>query len=68
MPTFKIVSVAGLDLGNFEGATLVHAIAAMHRDAGYTAHVDADGTLVTDAPGDAAVLAVHVHAPGLDAH
>lgn len=57
---FVITSSAGVDMGTYEGATWLHAIAAMHRDAGYKADV-IDGELRTSAPaecGDASDLTV----------
>lgn len=58
MMSFRIVSkTSGADLGTYEGDTAAHALAAMHRDAGYKADV-VGGELVSDAPGSAADLAV----------
>ncbi len=56
MTSYIITNTAsGADLGTYEGETALHAIAALHRDAGYKARVT-DGELVTDAPGDASEL------------
>lgn len=51
MNTYRIHNVAsGTDLGPYQGESERHAVAAMYRDAGYSAHVTDDGELVTDAP------------------
>lgn len=53
MKTYQISNTAsGHNFGTYSGETALHAIAAMHRDAGYAAEV-VNGELVTDAPGGA---------------
>jgi hypothetical protein len=48
--TYTITNtVSGLALGSYAGETADHAIAAMLRDAGYSADV-VDGEIVTDCP------------------
>lgn len=45
MTTYEI-SNSQTTMGHYEGETAAHALAAMHRDAGYRVSVDADGDLV----------------------
>lgn len=50
MTTYSItIKTSGAVMGTYDGETAIHALAAMHRDAGYDrATVDEDGDLVND--------------------
>lgn len=40
MNTYRITSESGLTMGDYDGETPAHALAVMHRDAGYTCSVE----------------------------
>lgn len=52
MKSFSIFSKDGADFGTYTGETAAHALAAMHRDAGYKVSVEA-GELVFASESDA---------------
>ena len=52
---FRITSRAGVDHGVYAGATEAHALAAMHRDAGYDVSVDDEGRLIFASDDDRAL-------------
>lgn len=51
MSKYKITSDQGAEMGTYEGESELHAVAALHRDAGYDVRVD-DGELVYDSAED----------------
>lgn len=54
MTSFQIFSKSGVNFGVYEGETAAHALAAMHRDAGYDATVE-DGDIKFASDSDAEI-------------